>query len=424
VAFLVVGKWDVLRNYWSRLTRGALAINSARPVSIDTEYFCPMCPGVVSDWPTKCPVCNMDLVRRKRGEATPLPNGVVSRMQLSPYRLQLAGVGTSVLEYRPLHREIVLGGFLEAGADAGSGGTPVVRTDIFEKDWPFLSVGQGVLVACEALSGHAPFSGTITKLSSSTGAARRGLRAEISVADSSHELQPAMFVTVRVQVPAARLTGIENCLIEKRQAEMTILGARLVPLAPTASSAVNDFSWLARAAVRQAALARDQVLSLPETALVDTGSQKIVYVETMPGMFDGVEVVVGPRSGDFYPVLRGLEAGQRVVTSGAFLIDAETRLNPSLAAGYFGAARKDNSSTLHTAAHARDHAEELEKLAPADRALATKQKICPVTDEPLGSMGPPVRVEVNGKVIFLCCEGCRPAFQENPKAYLSKLNAK
>ena len=47
--------------------------------------------------------------------------------------------------------------------------------------------------------------------------------------------------------------------------------------------------------------------------------------------------VLGPRCGDFYPVVRGLEPGQKVAIAGAFLLDAETRLNPSLAAGYFGA---------------------------------------------------------------------------------------
>ncbi len=52
-----------------------------------------------------------------------------------------------------------------------------------------------------------------------------------------------------------------------------------------------------------------QVLAVPASAVVDTGARKVVFVESMPGMFDGVEVVLGPRCGDFYPVVRGLEAG-------------------------------------------------------------------------------------------------------------------
>jgi Cu(I)/Ag(I) efflux system membrane fusion protein len=79
------------------------------------------------------------------------------------------------------------------------------------------------------------------------------------------------------------------------------------------------------------------VLAVPESAVVDTGTRKVVYRESSPGVFDAVEVVLGPRSGGWYAVVSGLSAGDRVAAAGAFLIDAETRLNPSAAAAYFGA---------------------------------------------------------------------------------------
>ena len=53
-----------------------------------------------------------------------------------------------------------------------------------------------------------------------------------------------------------------------------------------------------------------QVLAVPRSAVIDGGAKKVVFIESMPGMFDGVEVVLGPRCGEFYPVVRGLEAGQ------------------------------------------------------------------------------------------------------------------
>jgi Cu(I)/Ag(I) efflux system membrane fusion protein len=84
---------------------------------------------------------------------------------------------------------------------------------------------------------------------------------------------------------------------------------------------------------------RDQVLAVPEPAVVDTGRRAVVFVEQMPGTFDAVELAVGPRCGGYYPVISGLAQGDRVAVAGAFLIDAETRLNPGLAAGYFGAGR-------------------------------------------------------------------------------------
>src|SRR6185312_13254253 len=87
----------------------------------------------------------------------------------------------------------------------------------------------------------------------------------------------------------------------------------------------------------------------------------------------------------YYAVISGLAPGQKVATAGAFLLDAETRLNPGLAAGYLGANRGSS--------------------AP-DRALAEQQKLCPVTGKPLGSMGPPFKFTLRGRSVFVCCDGC------------------
>jgi Cu(I)/Ag(I) efflux system membrane fusion protein len=78
----------------------------------------------------------------------------------------------------------------------------------------------------------------------------------------------------------------------------------------------------------------DAVLSVPESAVIDTGDRKVVYVETEPGVFEGRAIVVGTRIGDRYPVLDGLAKGDRVAAAGAFLIDAESRLNSGAGAGH------------------------------------------------------------------------------------------
>ncbi len=68
-----------------------------------------------------------------------------------------------------------------------------------------------------------------------------------------------------------------------------------------------------------------------------------------------------------------------------------------------------------------EHAEALAALSPEDRALAERQEICPVSGQPLGSMGTPVKVTVEGRDVLLCCEGCRPAIEADPQTYLDKL---
>jgi Cu(I)/Ag(I) efflux system membrane fusion protein len=81
----------------------------------------------------------------------------------------------------------------------------------------------------------------------------------------------------------------------------------------------------------------EKVLALPESAVIDTGTRKVVYRESSPGTFDMVEVKVGLKAGEFYPVISGLKPDDKVATVGAFLVDAENRLNPAASAQYFGA---------------------------------------------------------------------------------------
>lgn len=88
----------------------------------------------------------------------------------------------------------------------------------------------------------------------------------------------------------------------------------------------------------------EKVLAVPESAVINTGVRKIVYRESAPGTFDMVEVRVDPKAGEFYPVLSGLAPGDRVATAGAFLVDAENRLNPAASAQYFGASGGPQSS--------------------------------------------------------------------------------
>ena len=64
----------------------------------------------------------------------------------------------------------------------------------------------------------------------------------------------------------------------------------------------------------------------------------------------------------------------------------------------------------------------LAQLSPEDRALAEAQKVCPVTGEPLGSMGKPEKITVEGREVFICCAGCGDMVRENPEQYLSKLD--
>jgi hypothetical protein len=456
VAFLVVGRWDALRNRWDRLTRAARGVDVDRSaVSSDTEYFCPMDPGVLSDWPGKCGVCNMALVRRKKGEATPLPSGVVARMQFSPYRLQLAGVRTSPVSYQPLMREAVLAGTV---VGSGDGPTRAVEADAFARDLPVIAERQAAEVFCDALPGHAAFVATIKSVQVS--GPGRAPRVVLEADDPGRELRPGMAVLARVRRPVAEFEPFRSLpadpppvrkgeprsvyvcpehaeVLREARGRCPVDGkAELEPQPLLDNQRVGWWCPMhpAVTADRPGAEYREcggmrlvprvvtyrpagQVLTVPESAVVDTGSRTVVYVERMPGMFDGVEVVLGPRCGDFYPVARGLEPSQRVATAGAFLIDAETRLNPALASAYFGAARGVRNDEPRVDLNPPSAA-----LPPDVRDLAAAQKVCPVTGKPLGSMGTPVKVTVAGRTVLICCAGCEDALKSSPEKYLARLN--
>ncbi|RIK72256.1 MAG: hypothetical protein DCC67_19515 [Planctomycetota bacterium] len=64
---------------------------------------------------------------------------------------------------------------------------------------------------------------------------------------------------------------------------------------------------------------------------------------------------------------------------------------------------------------------ELAKLPPEDRAQAAAQKICPVSEQPLGSMGTPIKVTVGDKSFFICCDGCREDAEKNFAQHSAKL---
>ena len=111
---LVITQWDLLLAYYDKWTRPA---NAAAVASSEFEWFCPMHPTIVRDNDReKCPICFMPLSKRKKGEgveAEPLPAGIVSRVQLTPYRIVLAGISTWQVDYVPLSREVVASGLVE-----------------------------------------------------------------------------------------------------------------------------------------------------------------------------------------------------------------------------------------------------------------------------------------------------------------------
>lgn len=156
---------------------------------------------------------------------------------------------------------------------------------------------------------------------------------------------------------------------------------------------------------------------VPREAVLLAGSSSVVYLETEPGRFEIQPVTIGAISDRQAIIVSGLNVGDKVVTRGNFLIDSQMQLagNPSLI-DPSQAQPKDDELT-------DEMLEAIDQLDEPDRTAAMEQKLCIVADFPLGSMGVPIKVEVEGVGMFICCEGCRNAILNDPQKHIDKLRS-
>jgi RND family efflux transporter MFP subunit len=71
-------------------------------------------------------------------------------------------------------------------------------------------------------------------------------------------------------------------------------------------------------------------LSIPVSGVLQSGSRQIVFVDRGNGYLEPREVQLGPQANEEYIVLKGLKAGERIVTSANFLIDSESQLQAAI----------------------------------------------------------------------------------------------
>ena len=231
-----------------------------------------------------------------------------------------------------------------------------VKAQVHQDQLARVRVGQKVEATVSSYPDET-FTGTVAFIDPVLSPATRTIAVRYDLDNPRGLLRPGMFVTVTIHSqdpsaidPSANLQPIS--LTAKAQGICPVTGEELGSMGdPIAVQVQGRKVWIccegceyaiqkdtAKYMAKLRSRASGQTLTVPETAVIDTGSRKIVYVETTAGVYEGREVKLGRLSGSAYPVLRGLKEGDRVVTSGAFLIDAETRLNPDVASTYIGGA--------------------------------------------------------------------------------------
>ncbi len=203
-----------------------------------------------------------------------------------------------------------------------------VQLDAYESDLEWLRYGQQVSFETEAYGGRR-FNGRISFIDPVLDRRTRTVKVRVNVPNPDGLLKPDMFVHATV---AARIAGagkvMDPSLVGKWISPMhpeivkdgpgkcDVCGMDLVP--------AHELGYVPATEVQDEA-----PLVVPVSATLVTGTRAIVYVE-LPDRetptYEGREVVLGPRAGDQYVVLHGLQENELVVAEGNFKIDSALQL--------------------------------------------------------------------------------------------------
>jgi YHS domain-containing protein len=149
-------------------------------------------------------------------------------------------------------------------------------------------------------------------------------------------------------------------------------------------------------------------LAVPAEAVLDSGLRKTVFVERGDGYFEPRKVETGPRLGDLVVITGGLEPGERIVVSGNFLIDSESRFQLAAAS-----AVKRGQEACPTCVKTGQEA--CPRCAPA--AGKSKDPVCGMD---LDTANPRHQAAFNGITYTFCSDSCLRKFTANPGMYIQE----
>ncbi len=211
-----------------------------------------------------------------------------------------------------------------------------VMLSAYESDLVWLRYGQEVQFTAVSYPGEV-FKGVISFIDPVLDPVTRTVNVRVDVPNKDGRLKPEMFVkavvTTRIakggKVMDPRLAGKWICpmhpsVIKDEPGKCDICGMPLVRAESLGYVSTNPDNM-------------EKPLVIPVSAALVTGTRAVVYVE-VPNKnkptYEGREVVLGPRAGNYYIVHSGLRVGDKVVTEGNFLIDSALQIQakPSMMA--------------------------------------------------------------------------------------------
>lgn len=202
-----------------------------------------------------------------------------------------------------------------------------VNLEAYEMDLPWIKYGQEVDFTTEAYPGKG-FKGKIAFIQPFMNEATRTVKVRLNADNYDGMLKPGMFVNAVLRAKLAAGGKILNTslagkwispmhpqIVKDGPGKCDVCGMDLVPAESLGFSDEDDRNL-------------HPPLVIPASAPLLTGKRAVVYVAVpgRKGAYDGREVKLGPRAGDYYIVESGLSEGEKVVTRGSFKIDSSLQI--------------------------------------------------------------------------------------------------
>ncbi len=323
LALLGGGAW-----WWQTARHGGAGASPA-PARAAVQYTCAMHPQIIRDRPGSCPICGMNLVPMERRSETghPAPSageGVANHaaVVIPSERRQLIGVTTGVVAERALASSI------------RTVGRVAYDPDLYRVQEEYLAVTEDLRESVafrlrllgmsdaevRALREAGGADGALL-ISEGKAAGRAWVYASVYEGDQDL-VRPGVAAAITAPaVPGLALRGVVKGVTpvlsettRTARARVLVTGAGVERLRPEMYVEV----------VLEIGIGRR--LAVPESAVLDSGAARLVFVDEGHGRLVPRTVRLGRKAGGWYEVLDGLRAGEVVVTSGNFLVDSESRL--------------------------------------------------------------------------------------------------
>lgn len=209
-----------------------------------------------------------------------------------------------------------------------------VKLDAYESDLQWLHYGQDVAIETEAYPGET-FHGVISFIDPMLDEKTRTVKVRVNVDNETQRLKPGMFVRATVHAQLAQGGKVMDPKLAGKwigpmHPEVIRDEAGDCPICKMPLVKAETLGYVSADAHTYAPLV------VPATAVLRTGRRALVYVEVDNSLdnsiYEGREVVLGARAGDYYLVREGLREGEVVVTHGNFNIDSalQIKAKPSM----------------------------------------------------------------------------------------------